>query len=88
MIYISNGWCGGRTNILIYYISGGTDTNKYIIYYILIYISLRGNLGGGRTNILKIYILRGTDTNKCIIYYILYILILKIGGSGGDGLIL
>ena len=38
---------GGRTNILIYHISGGTDTNKYITYIIL-YILIAKTGGDGQ----------------------------------------
>ena len=47
MLYISKGWGGGRTNILIYHISGGTDTNKYITYIIL-YILIAKTGGDGQ----------------------------------------
>ena len=69
---------GGGTDKYTH-ITGGTDTNKYIIYYILLYIS-KG--WGGRTNILIYHISGGTDTNKYITYIILYILIAKTGGDG------
>ena len=47
---MGGGGRGGRTNILIHYISGGTDTNKDILYYILhiIYTYIKDR--GGKTH--------------------------------------